>query len=62
VGRLVLSRRIGESLKIGDHITITVSDYHGGQVKLVIDAPKEVIVDRQEIWERKMKEKGNDRA
>lgn len=51
-GRLILGRRVGESLKINDDITVTVIEVRGGQVRLSIVAPKWVRVHRQEVWER----------
>lgn len=50
---LILSRRIGESIKIGDDITVVVLGVNGCQVRLGIEAPKGVAVDRTEIAERK---------
>jgi carbon storage regulator CsrA len=50
---LILSRRIGESIKIGDDITVVVLGVNGCQVRLGIEAPKDVAVDRTEIAERK---------
>ena len=49
---LILLRREGESLKIGDDVTITVLALRGGQVRLGIAAPKQVVVHRQEVYER----------
>lgn len=49
---LVLTRRIGESIKIGDDITLTVTDVNGSQVKLGIAAPSDVPILRQELTER----------
>jgi carbon storage regulator len=47
---LVLSRKLGESIAIDDHITITVIALRGNQVKLGIDAPAETKIYRQEIY------------
>lgn len=52
MGTLILSRRISETLCIGDDIRITVLDVRGTQVRLGITAPKAVPVHRQEIYER----------
>lgn len=49
---LVLSRRTGENLLIGDDITITVLGLQGNQVRLGIDAPKSVKVHREEVYNR----------
>lgn len=53
---LILTRRIGERLRIGDAITIKVLGIKGSQVRLGIDAPREVPVDREEVAERKRAE------
>jgi carbon storage regulator len=50
---LILTRKAGESIKIGDNITVTVLEAKGSQVKIGIDAPKDVSVDREEVRERK---------
>jgi carbon storage regulator len=47
---LVLNRKEGESVRIGDDITITVVGVEGGQVKLGIEAPKHVGIHRQEVY------------
>ena len=47
---LILTRRVGESLKIGDDVTITVLSVRGHQVRIGIDAPKDVSVHREEIY------------
>ncbi|WP_439243213.1 MULTISPECIES: carbon storage regulator CsrA [unclassified Lonepinella] len=49
---LVLTRKLGESLLIGDNIEITVLNVRGNQVKLGVKAPKEVSVHREEIYQR----------
>lgn len=52
---LILTRRVGESLIIMDDIKITVAQVRGGQVRIGIEAPKHVSVDREEIWISKQK-------
>lgn len=54
---LVLTRRVGESLRIGKDVTITVLGVKGNRLRVGIDAPKDVVVDRDEIAERKQREK-----
>ncbi len=49
---LILTRKLGESLKIGDEVTVTVLGVKGNQIRIGIDAPKEVAVHREEIYER----------
>ena len=58
---LILTRRIGETLMVGDDVTITVLGVKGNQVRIGVNAPKDVAVHREEIYERIQSEKsGND--
>jgi carbon storage regulator len=49
---LILTRRVGEVLTIGDDVTVTVLGVKGNQVRLGVNAPKDVPVHREEIYER----------
>ncbi|MFT5450058.1 MAG: carbon storage regulator [Gammaproteobacteria bacterium] len=49
---LILTRKVSESLMIGDDVTITVLGVKGNQVRLGVNAPKDVAVHREEIYER----------
>jgi carbon storage regulator len=53
---LVLTRKLGESIRIGDTITVKIVDLDGRHVKLGIEAPKNVAVNREEIYERIQRE------
>lgn len=49
---LILTRRVGESLMVGDDITVTVLGVKGNQVRIGVNAPKDVAVHREEIYSR----------
>ena len=53
---LILTRRVGETIMIGNDVTVTVLGVKGNQVRIGIVAPKDVVVDREEVAERKRKE------
>lgn len=57
---LILTRRVGETLVIGDDVSITVLGVKGNQVRVGINAPKDVSVHREEIYERIHNEKTTD--
>jgi carbon storage regulator len=56
---LILTRRIGESLKIGDNVTVAVMGIKGTQVRIGIDAPKDVTVLREEIADKGKRDDSN---
>jgi carbon storage regulator len=55
---LILTRRVGESVMVGTEVIVTVLGVKGNQVRLGVNAPKEVAVHREEIYERVQEEKG----
>ena len=54
---LILTRRVGERLIIGDDVTITILSIKGNQIRIGIDAPREVKVHREEVFQRIQKER-----
>lgn len=57
---LILTRRVGETLMIGDEVTVTVLGVKGNQVRIGINAPKDVAVHREEIYQRIKREERGD--
>ncbi|KXJ45690.1 MAG: carbon storage regulator CsrA [Cycloclasticus sp.] len=57
---LILTRKVGESLVIGDDVSIIVLGVKGNQVRIGVDAPKSVTVHREEIYNKIQDEKGTD--
>ena len=49
---LILTRRVGETLVVGDEVTVTVLGVKGNQVRIGVKAPRDVSVHREEIYER----------
>ncbi len=58
---LVLMRRKGETIRIGEHVKFTVLGVTGGQVRIGVQAPRHIIVDREEVYERRRAGKWTER-
>lgn len=54
-GMLILTRGTHESIRVGDDVTITVLGVEGNKIRLGIEAPRHITVDRQEVFERKQR-------
>ena len=57
---LILTRRVGETLVIGDDVTVTVLGVRGNQVRLGVNAPQDITVHREEIYQRIQNEKSGE--
>lgn len=56
---LILTRRVGETLMVGDEVSLTVLGVKGNQVRIGVNAPKHIAVHREEIYQRIQREQGN---
>jgi len=59
---LILTRRVGETLMVGDEVTVTVLGVKGNQVRIGVNAPKDVSVHREEIYQRIQRERSDDES
>lgn len=53
---LIITRRIGETFYVGDAVTVTVLGLHGNEVRVGVNAPRDVVIDREEVRVRKHRE------
>ena len=58
---LILTRKVGETVVIGDNVTVAIIGVKGSQIRIGINAPKDVIVHREEIYERIRREQLSER-
>jgi carbon storage regulator len=56
---LILTRRVGETLMVGDEVTVTVLGVKGNQVRIGVNAPRDIAVHREEIYERIKREQSD---
>ncbi len=59
---LILTRRVGETLMVGDEVTVTVLGVKGNQVRIGVNAPKDVSVHREEIYQRIQRERSDEES
>ena len=57
---LILTRRVGETLMVGDEVTVTVLGVKGNQVRIGVNAPRDVAVHREEIYQRIQDQKSSE--
>lgn len=57
---LILTRRVGETLMVGDDVTVTILEVKGNQVRIGVNAPKDIAVHREEIYDRIQQEQQKD--